>query len=68
MSDKPVILNAPTLKALTFLPLVSWPGRVHQAPDGTAWIIREDGGADPVIQGGQPFHRSVAADPYPGER
>jgi hypothetical protein len=60
MSRFPVILDARTVKTFTFLPLVSWPGRVHQGPDGTTVIITAEGSADVWPPAG---HRSIASDP-----
>jgi len=40
-------------------------GAILQLADGQVVMVRPDGGLDPLVRGGTPWDRSIAADPVP---
>jgi hypothetical protein len=73
---RPAILPGEVLMALVLLDprcRVTWPwlpgcaprGSILVGPTGEQLVVREDGGLDPVVEGGRP-HAGIAADPTAG--
>jgi hypothetical protein len=50
----PVVQVHPLDRIALGLPVVSRPGRIHVSEVGETMIIREDGTAEVVVQGGRP--------------
>lgn len=46
-------------------PTIARRGSVLVGPAGEKLLVRDDGGLDPVVEGGQP-HAGIAADPTAG--
>jgi hypothetical protein len=63
---RPVLIDPRALRAFGFRPgeiVAARPGTVLVTADGTALRVTDAGALDPVVQGGTPWGRSLAADP-----
>lgn len=61
----PVIVRRRVRLMWSFLPCIAKAGAIFIGPAGEVVRIREDGGADRVLQGGCP-HGGIAEDPSAG--